>query len=89
MDPGIQLLRHLKTVPNLISEDPAVVTPPAQKSFMDMPWESFSRLLAEKKPTGSLASRSQENLSLDSDIEEDDNVLAANWDGMTGAQARQ
>lgn len=87
MDPGIKLLRQLKTVPNLISEDPSVVTPESQKSFMDLPWESFSRLLTEKKfsPVGSPASRSQENLAV-VPSDEDDTVLAANWDGMTGAQ---
>ncbi|KAF7724838.1 protein kinase [Apophysomyces ossiformis] len=48
MDPGYSLLQHIKTVPNLISEDPSVATP-KNSSFMDLPWSEFSKLLAQKR----------------------------------------
>ncbi|KAI7904054.1 kinase-like domain-containing protein [Cokeromyces recurvatus] len=44
MDPGYKLLQHIKTVPNLINEDPSITTP-KNSTFMDMPWSEFSKLL--------------------------------------------
>ncbi|KAL0091509.1 hypothetical protein J3Q64DRAFT_1724020 [Phycomyces blakesleeanus] len=37
MDPGYSLLQHIKTIPNLINEDPSMVTP-ENTSFKDVPW---------------------------------------------------
>lgn len=48
MDPGQKLLQHLKTVPNLVNEDPSTITP-TNTSFVDMPWSDFSKMLAEKQ----------------------------------------
>lgn len=48
MDPGHKLMQHLKTVPNLVDEDPSITTP-SNTSFMDIPWADFSKLLAKSR----------------------------------------
>ncbi|KAI9274490.1 hypothetical protein BDA99DRAFT_533126 [Phascolomyces articulosus] len=45
MDPGQSHLERLKKVPNLIDEDPSVITPAQQKGYMNMPWKEFSAMM--------------------------------------------
>ncbi|KAI8076763.1 uncharacterized protein BX664DRAFT_343871 [Halteromyces radiatus] len=80
MDPGYKLLEHIKTIPNLINEDPSITTP-KNSSFMDLPWSEFSKLLANQKRRTSTTSSD----SLDSSIE-DETVNDSLWDANTGYQ---
>ncbi|KAG0178775.1 hypothetical protein DFQ28_003761 [Apophysomyces sp. BC1034] len=80
MDPGYTLLQHIKTVPNLISEDPSVATP-KNSSFMDLPWSEFSKLLAQKRRPSESSTHTEESSSSSSS---ESNL--GNWDGMTGYQ---
>ncbi|KAI7848194.1 hypothetical protein BDC45DRAFT_450623 [Circinella umbellata] len=85
MDPGYKLLQHIKTVPNLINEDPSIVTP-KNSSFMDLPWSDFSKLLAKQdtKMTRRASNASVETTSTSSSTS--DNQELGNWDAMTGYQ---
>ncbi|KAI9492177.1 hypothetical protein BDB00DRAFT_455178 [Zychaea mexicana] len=84
MDPGYKLLQHIKTVPNLINEDPSIVTP-KNSSFMDLPWSDFSKLLANQDAT---KNRRASNASIEtsSSTASSDNQDLGNWDSMTGYQ---
>ncbi|CAO3610882.1 unnamed protein product [Mucor fragilis] len=85
MDPGYKLLQHIKTVPNLINEDPSITTP-KNSSFMDMPWSEFSKLLnTNKRRSSASASSTTSEESSDSDATKEDFSLG-NWDSMTGYQ---
>lgn len=86
MDPGYKLLQHIKTVPNLINEDPSIVTP-KNTSFMDLPWGEFSKLLAnqENQQKAKMTRRSSAT-SLDSASSASSSEETCNWDGMTGFQ---
>ncbi|KAI9283388.1 hypothetical protein BY458DRAFT_496376 [Sporodiniella umbellata] len=82
MDPGYKLLQHIKTVPNLINEDPSIITP-KNSSFMDLPWSSFSALLQRRTSYSSSSSSSSEESS------SADNFSLGNWDSMTGYQDQE
>ncbi|KAI7870095.1 uncharacterized protein EV154DRAFT_530227 [Mucor mucedo] len=82
MDPGYTLLQHIKTVPNLINEDPSITTP-KNSSFMDMPWSEFSKLLNNKRRSSASASSTSSQSSSD---ETPENFSLGNWDSMTGYQ---
>lgn len=82
MDPGYTLLQHIKTVPNLINEDPSITTP-KNSSFMDMPWSEFSKLLNNKRRSSASASSTSSESSTD---ETPENFSLGNWDSMTGYQ---
>jgi hypothetical protein len=84
MDPGYKLLQHIKTVPNLINEDPSITTP-KNSSFMDMPWSEFSKLLDTNKRRASSSSSSTTETS-SAAAEEPENFSLGNWDSMTGYQ---
>ncbi|KAI8647860.1 hypothetical protein BD408DRAFT_407912 [Parasitella parasitica] len=85
MDPGYKLLQHIKTVPNLINEDPSITTP-KNSSFMDMPWSEFSKLLStNKRRSSASASSIISEESTDSTDDKEDFSLG-NWDSMTGYQ---
>ncbi|KAI9311207.1 hypothetical protein BX666DRAFT_1998930 [Dichotomocladium elegans] len=43
MDPGLSLLEHIKSVPNLVHEDPSIVTP-QNSAFVDRPWSELGWL---------------------------------------------
>jgi hypothetical protein len=84
MDPGYKLLQHIKTVPNLINEDPSITTP-KNSSFMDLPWSEFSKLLSTNKRRASSSSNS--TVSEASSVEESpEDFSLGNWDSMTGYQ---
>ncbi|KAI8147384.1 hypothetical protein BJV82DRAFT_345201 [Fennellomyces sp. T-0311] len=83
MDPGYKLLQHIKTVPNLINEDPSIVTP-KNSSFMDLPWSDFSKLLA--KQDASKARRASTSSIETSTTASSDSQELGNWDYMTGPQ---
>ena len=85
MDPGYKLLQHIKTVPNLINEDPSIVTP-KNSSFMDLPWSDFSKLLAKQdtKTARRASNASVETTSTSSSTS--DKQEFGNWDAMTGFQ---
>jgi hypothetical protein len=84
MDPGYKLLQHIKTVPNLINEDPSITTP-KNSSFMDLPWSEFSKLLNTNKRRSSASSDS--TVSDTSSVDESpENFSLGNWDSMTGYQ---
>jgi hypothetical protein len=81
MDPGYKLLQHIRTVPNLINEDPSITTP-KNSSFMDLPWSELSELLKQKQRTaGSSSSGSTSEYS-----SEDESVQDSLWDANTGYQ---
>ncbi|KAF1799462.1 hypothetical protein V8B55DRAFT_1538734 [Mucor lusitanicus] len=95
MDPGQELLQHLKTVPNLVSEEPSTITP-SNTSFVDVPWSDFSKMLASKSE--STAKKLKENaaptaqddhspISKDEGSVED--FTLGNWDAATGYQDKQ
>lgn len=85
MDPGFKLLQHIKTIPNLINEDPSITTP-KNSSFMDMPWSEFSKLLKNNTDRRSSTSASS---TASSEDEEPENFSLGNWDSMTGYQDSQ
>lgn len=89
MDPGYKLLQHIKTVPNLINEDPSIITP-KNSSFMDMPWSEFSKLLStnNRRASASSSSTVSDTSSVDtSSVDESpENFSLGNWDSMTGYQ---
>ncbi|KAG1447187.1 hypothetical protein G6F56_009338 [Rhizopus delemar] len=78
MDPGYKLLQHIKTVPNLINEDPSITTP-KNSSFMDMPWSEFSQLLKRRTSSSSTGSESSQEKTVE-------DFTLGNWDSMTGYQ---
>lgn len=98
MDPGQKLLQHLKTVPNLVNEDPSTITP-TNTSFVDMPWSDFSKMLSEKQKrqnhqrmtTSSSSSSAQTSDTTDyaRTVPEKGSVedfSLGNWDASTGYQ---
>jgi hypothetical protein len=87
MDPGYALLQHIKTVPNLINEDPSITTP-KNSSFMDMPWSEFSKLLSKdnNKRRASGSSDSTASTTASTPEETSENMSLGNWDYMTGYQ---
>lgn len=90
MDPGYKLLQHIKTVPNLINEDPSITTP-KNSSFMEMPWSEFSKLLSNNNKRRASSSSSTTDASSASSTpatneEEPENFSLGNWDSMTGYQ---
>ncbi|KAI7871342.1 hypothetical protein BDF14DRAFT_1222415 [Spinellus fusiger] len=50
MDPGHSLLQHIKTIPNLINEDPNTVTP-ENTAFKDIPWSELTSAFQGKGST--------------------------------------
>ncbi|CAO3614102.1 unnamed protein product [Cunninghamella blakesleeana] len=78
MDPGSKLLAHIKTVPNLISEDPSIVTP-KNTSFMDLPWSELSKLMKKQERRSSTDTTSTD----DSSSDDDSSVDNALWDANT------
>ncbi|CAO3656393.1 unnamed protein product [Mucor hiemalis] len=85
MDPGYTLLQHIKTVPNLINEDPSITTP-KNSSFMDMPWSEFSKLLATKERRSSTSGSSTTSSSTSEEDNSPEDFSLGNWDAMTGYQ---
>ncbi|KAL9547442.1 hypothetical protein PS6_007140 [Mucor atramentarius] len=76
MDPGQELLQHLKTVPNLVSEEPSTITP-SNTSFVDVPWKNATPTAEDdhspiKKDEGSV-----------------EDFTLGNWDAATGYQDKQ
>lgn len=96
MDPGHKLLQHLKTVPNLVNEDPSTITP-KNTSFVDVPWSEFSDMLAQKRKANTEKSKSVKvNHTSDVDytftVPEKGSVedfSLGNWDAATGYQDRE
>ncbi|KAI8148678.1 hypothetical protein BJV82DRAFT_664032 [Fennellomyces sp. T-0311] len=96
MDPGYSHLERLKKVPNLIDEDPSIVTPAQQKRYMNMPWKEFAAMMQKRKETAEKLdklnakrddSSSKSTMSSSSGtpaVEEGDNEGA--WDAETGYQ---
>ncbi|GAA5817417.1 hypothetical protein MFLAVUS_010963 [Mucor flavus] len=95
MDPGHKLLQHLKTVPNLVNEDPSTITP-SNTSFMDIPWSDFSKMLANDRKA--CAEKQKESATPASKEREADytstrpkkgsveDFSLGNWDSSTGYQ---
>lgn len=96
MDPGESYLKRLKGVPNLIDEDPSIISPSQQKNYLDMSWQEFNNLLKERaeklqkqqQPEGGKESSSKrrqpslpENAAISNQREPE-----ANWDSGTGYQ---
>ncbi|KAG0750593.1 hypothetical protein G6F57_000569 [Rhizopus arrhizus] len=80
MDPGYKLLQHIKTIPNLINEDPSITTP-KNSSFTDLPWSDVSTLLKRRASLSSSSSHTTNEESVSSE-----NFSLGNWDSMTGYQ---
>jgi hypothetical protein len=93
MDPGQNLLNHLKTVPNLVNEDPSTITP-TNTSFVDVPWSDFSKMLAQKrKSNAEKCKESATPLQDDTDFTYTrpekgsvEDFTLGNWDAATGYQ---
>ncbi|KAG1441479.1 hypothetical protein G6F56_011463 [Rhizopus delemar] len=83
MDPGYKLLQHIKTVPNLINEDPSITTP-KNSSFMDLPWSDVSALLKRRTSLSSAGTASSNE-----DSGSSENFSLGNWDSMTGYQDQE
>lgn len=89
MDPGYKYMQQLKTVPNLVSEEPSTITP-KNTSFVDVPWSDFTKQLAQKREntnkkfTGSKGPLDEHNVPPEDDTVEDFNI--GNWDASTGYQ---
>ncbi|ORX47444.1 hypothetical protein DM01DRAFT_1139604 [Hesseltinella vesiculosa] len=81
MDPGQKLLDHIKTIPNLINEDPSICTP-KNTSFMDLPWSELSKLVGERRTSNT----SVESLVDSSSEDEIESVNDSCWDANTGYQ---
>lgn len=75
MDPGLSLLEHIKSVPNLINEDPSIVTPKCV-SFSRRPWK--------EEPISAIAEDGGSHDS--SDKVTSDTLCLGNWDSMTTFQ---
>ncbi|KAG2182261.1 hypothetical protein INT43_007188 [Umbelopsis isabellina] len=99
MDPGYKLLQKLKQVPNLVNEDPSIITPliltccssiQTNTSFMDMPWSDFSKLLAQqnRRSSSSTSSNASSNEVSSEEYDEQDinDDTLGNWDAQTGYQ---
>ncbi|KAI7869668.1 hypothetical protein BDF14DRAFT_263349 [Spinellus fusiger] len=83
MDPGHALLQHIKTIPNLIKEDPSTVTL-KNSSFLDTPWSELSKHLSQGVSTSSVHTEvNTAQITQDDSAEE---VQLGNWDSMTGYQ---
>jgi hypothetical protein len=89
MDPGYKYLQQIKTVPNLVSEEPSTITP-KNTSFVDVPWSDFTKLLAQKRESINAQCRQSQQLldehnnPPEKDTVEDFNL--GNWDACTGYQ---
>ncbi|KAI9030833.1 hypothetical protein CLU79DRAFT_731702 [Phycomyces nitens] len=70
MDPGYSLLQHIKTIPNLINEDPSMVTP-ENTSFKDVPWCDLAYLSNQRSSLskGTFTTTASSETSLDKPIE--------------------
>ncbi|KAF7724655.1 hypothetical protein EC973_000827 [Apophysomyces ossiformis] len=78
MDPGHSLLQHLKTIPNLVNEDPSITTP-QNTAFAERPWSDLSKLVPKQPPT------TTDKTPADTSENGDDTSLG-NWDSQTGYQ---
>ncbi|KAI8075831.1 uncharacterized protein B0P05DRAFT_546578 [Gilbertella persicaria] len=94
MDPGQKYVQNLKSVPNLVSEEPSIITP-TNTSFVDVPWSDFAKLLAQKRKT--TAEKCKNNPLPESEdysptqpakssIED---FRIGNWDAATGYQDKE
>ncbi|CAO3644726.1 unnamed protein product [Cunninghamella echinulata] len=77
MDPGSKLLAHIATIPNLISEDPSIVTP-KNSSFMDLPWSELSKLMNQDRRSSTSTATSD-----DSSSDDDASIDNSLWDSNT------
>jgi hypothetical protein len=93
MDPGHKLLQHIKTVPNLVSEEPSTITP-KNTSFVDVPWSDFSRMIQQKrmdnatKYSGSATpvADSEDYSPVKPEKGDVEDFTIGNWDATTGYQ---
>ncbi|CEP18449.1 hypothetical protein [Parasitella parasitica] len=95
MDPGQEHIQHLKTVPNLVSEEPSTITP-SNTSFVDVPWSDFSKMLASKSESNAKKLKESTTPTKCNDyspIEKDkgsvEDFTLGNWDAATGYQDKQ
>lgn len=75
MDPGLSLLEHIKSVPNLINEDPSIVTPKCVSFSSRRPWK--------EQPISAIAGGGSHDSS---DEATSDTLCLGNWDSMTTFQ---
>ncbi|KAI7884460.1 uncharacterized protein EV154DRAFT_522200 [Mucor mucedo] len=92
MDPGHKLMQHIKTVPNLVSEEPSTTTP-SNTSFVDLPWNEFSKLLAKNRKDRAEKIKESATPQEDQDFTltrpqkgSVENFSLGNWDACTGYQ---
>ncbi|KAL0073804.1 hypothetical protein J3Q64DRAFT_1775012 [Phycomyces blakesleeanus] len=86
MDPGRKNLENLKKSPNLVSEEPSIITPTNQTAIGNLSWKDFKCLLAKRKAEEERVYEANErrkstHQDIDSTINTD-----ANWDSRTGYQ---
>lgn len=97
MDPGSSHLEQLKRVPNLVQEDPSIITPSQQKKYMNMSWKDLSAIIEKDKQNAEQVERvhdkkkrNQEHNSTTTcpqqDITIPDEKSEPNWDSETGYQ---
>lgn len=95
MDPGQELLKHIKTIPNLVSEEPSTITP-SNTSFVDVPWSDFSKMLASNSASTAKKLKESATPTTNNDyspIQKDkgsvEDFTLGNWDAATGYQDKQ
>ncbi|KAI8373777.1 hypothetical protein BD560DRAFT_394358 [Blakeslea trispora] len=91
MDPGHNYIQKLKTVPNLVSEEPSTITP-KNTSFVDVPWNDFVELLAQKRKAAVDKCKnnplpvSEDHSPTQPEKSSIEDFRMGNWDAATGYQ---
>ncbi|KAG2186808.1 hypothetical protein INT44_003034 [Umbelopsis vinacea] len=80
MDPGHVFLEKLKLVPNLVCEDPSIITP-TNSSFMDLPFSEFSKILDQRRSSAATISS---NASSSTDLSTTNDDSTCLWDAQIG-----
>lgn len=82
MDPGHKFLQNLKTVPNLVNEDPSITTP-QNTAFVDRPWSEVNKAIEEQRKHVATLAKSTLTEVPESPSER---ISLGNWDASTGYQ---
>ncbi|KAI8975421.1 hypothetical protein BDF20DRAFT_878576 [Mycotypha africana] len=90
MDPGKKVLDNLDKVPNLVDQEPSIVTPPHTASN-DVSWEEYAKTLNDKRNDAIEHTRKSYAIPDDhSPLKPEhgpmDDFTISNWDANTGYQ---
>lgn len=84
MDPGHKYLQNLKTVPNLVNEDPSITTP-QNTAFVDRPWSEVNKVIEEQRKKHLASTVSKDALEGVPESPSERTKLG-HWDASTGYQ---